>query len=501
MDDLDGLTSAGRTYDLVAIIGARIYTMGPNQDIHPDGAVLVVDGSILAVLSDSGLARRGVEELTATGRSDSLGLTLAMPPRTVRVVDGAGRMVLPGLVNNHFHESSLSRALQPTLPEHDDRDWPPSPFALGGDMDALSARFAGIGRQSDHLDEQWCRAAALYSLLWQLRGGTTTWADLGSLNQAHVLAQATFDLGIRGMVSRWGADALATNAGDVERLADLDSEMGAVEEAMRAARSIGSPRIRAWPTFLAGFTSTDEHLCGLAAIARAHGSPLGGHFACLDNERAHSVACFGESPVRRFERLGLLDERFVGVHTTHLHAQEVDAVVDSGMSVSHAPSKYGTVGENTNSTAIAPELWRRGVTVTLSTDGNALIDSTMIEAMRAAYLQHNEVNGDHRTCTPHRALAMATIEGARSLGWDDEVGSIEAGKRADLVIVDVSQSCYAEVAHPLTQFLQLGNHRDVRTVIVDGVFLIDEGDLLVVDEERLVGQYRQALGEFRNTRA
>jgi cytosine/adenosine deaminase-related metal-dependent hydrolase len=405
-------------------------------------------------------------------------------------------MLLPGFVNNHFHDTSLLRMPSSNPASEVDADLePPSLFANGGDIERLSTYLGPMGLAARELDDDWCLVSALLALSWQLRGGTTTWADLGSANKPHLLAEASLALGMRGVVSLWGADIACGAQDEPRHIVDADDELARIDDVVAAYRDHPSGRLRAWPTFFAAFAASDHYLTGLADIARAHGTPFSGHIACLDNERAHSQRFFGEAPVARGSRLGLLDARFVGVHTTHLEPQEVDVVVASGMAISHAPSKYGTVGENTNSTATVPGLWRRGVNVTVSTDGNPSVDSTMVEAMRAAYLCHNEISGDHRTCSPYHALRMSSIDAARSLAWDKAVGSIEVGKRADLVVVDIGLSCYVGIDRPLTQFLQLGNHRDVNTVIIDGTVVLDDGALLVVDDERLAHLYAQALAD------
>ena len=207
MDGVEGLTRPGFRYDLLVVLGAHTYTLDADDRILPGGSVFVANGRIVAVVDDIGRAREELDRLRDTGRSDALGVDLGGAPGTVRIIDGTERMLLPGFVNNHFHDTSLMRAPAANPRSEVDADLdPPSLFAHGGNIEVLSSQFGPIGMMARSFDDRWCLVSGLMALAWQLRGGATTWADLGSANKPDVLAEASLALGMRGIVSIWGAD-------------------------------------------------------------------------------------------------------------------------------------------------------------------------------------------------------------------------------------------------------------------------------------------------------
>ncbi|MGH8240092.1 MAG: amidohydrolase family protein, partial [Steroidobacteraceae bacterium] len=152
----------------------------------------------------------------------------------------------------------------------------------------------------------------------------------------------------------------------------------------------------------------------------------------------------------------------------------------------HTPAKYGTAGESTVSeTRQLAKFAHGGGSLSVSTDGaRAQECGSTIQAMRFGYMMNNEAHADETTFTPTAALAMATIAGARSAGRASEIGSLEVGKKADLVVIRCDDWRYTAVRKPLTQFMSNGGHADVARVFVDGRLLVTDGEVLGVDEEQ-----------------
>src|SRR5581483_11887506 len=181
---------------------------------------------------------------------------------------------------------------------------------------------------------------------------------------------------------------------------------------------------------------------------------------------------YGASSIRRFDELGLLTDRLMAVHCAFFDDDERRLLVDAGVHVNHSPAKYGTSGESTLSeTRGLLELRDAGLELSLSTDGVGLPLGGMPEAMRQAYLGHNEISADNTAVVGTAALSMATRIAARGLRWEDEIGSLAVGKQADLVLVPMDDWRYLHHPRPLEAFITLGGSMDVETVIVGGQVL------------------------------
>ncbi|MEJ3655423.1 amidohydrolase family protein [Actinomycetes bacterium KLBMP 9759] len=457
--------------------GGCLYPADAGASVIPDGAVLARDGRIVAV-----------------GPSAQV-----QAPPDAEVVDATGHLILPGFVNPHWHEMFAMRwspraALRPPH-DHDDQ---PAFMALGGDVCQVSAAFDSFHGLIGQLSDDEAAAIARYSMWTQLRCGVTTLGDVGSLNKPDALADAALHLGIRASISTWAADAVCPpDAGRYRRTRDADALLAEVERLLRRAAADRTGRLRARPTAVYGTNMTDELGAGLAGLVAEHDLPFATHVGALRNEYEVMRTYYGSTPVRRFADLGLLGPRFMAVHTAFVDEDERKLLVDAGVHVNFSPAKYGNAGESTLTETMAiPRFRRAGLDVSLSTDGTALPLGGMAEAMKATYQVFNEIAADPTEVLPTDALAMATRIPARGLDWDEQIGSLEVGKQADLVLVPADDWRYLLNPRPLEGFLALGGSHDVDTVIVGGRVLVRGGRCTDVDETELEANYVEAVGSF-----
>jgi cytosine/adenosine deaminase-related metal-dependent hydrolase len=235
----------------------------------------------------------------------------------------------------------------------------------------------------------------------------------------------------------------------------------------------------------------------LAELVRKHELPFATHVGALRNEVEVMRKYYGTTPVRRLADLGLVSDRLMAVHCAFLDEEERRLLLEAGAHISHSPAKYGPAGESTlTETGAIPELRHAGLDVSLSTDGSSLPVGGMAEAMRAAWQMYNEMAADQTELLPTDALAMATRIPAKGLRWDDEIGSLEAGKQADVVLVPVDDWRYLLHSRPLEGFLTLGGSMDIDTVIVAGRVLLAEGRTVGSCEDELLERYVDALRSF-----
>ncbi|WP_171168492.1 amidohydrolase family protein [Streptomyces sp. I05A-00742] len=463
-----------------------VYPADAGAQVLANGSVLVVGDRIAAVgtAADVDAAVAALEPAVRDG---------------LRTVDARRSMILPGLVNPHWHELFAMRIpFKGALRPPHDRDDVAAFMALGGDLRQISVVFDSFHDQLDSLTPDEAEAIARYSMWTQLRTGVTTLGDVGSFNRPDAMADAALGLGIRFMASTWASDAVcAPGETRFRRTRDADGVLAGVQALLDRCAADTSGRLRARPSAVYGTNMTDELGRGFAELVERYDVPFAAHIGALRNEAEVMSTYFGATPVRRFAELGLVTDRLMSVHTGYADEEERKLLLAAGAHLNHSPAKYGGAGETTlTDTRMIPELRRAGLDVSLSTDGTALPIGGMAEAMRAAWQMFNEMSGDPTEVLPTDALAMATRIPAKGLRWDDEIGSLEPGKQADLVTISLDDWRYLLNPRPLESFLALGGSMDIDTVVVAGEVLLEGGRSTRLDERQLKDDYLEALGSF-----
>lgn len=232
---------------------------------------------------------------------------------------------------------------------------------------------------------------------------------------------------------------------------------------------------------------------GTCTVARENGIPITIHLS--ESKGDHDYFCsLDHSPSSYVDAVGLL-----GPSTVLAHAVHVDTAVDipkfaaTGTHVSHCPSSNSKLASGISP---VPELLAAGVNVTLGADGAACNNSLDIfqEMKWAAMLQNHTRHEDAASITAETALEMATINGAKALGLDHLIGSLEIGKRADFVAVDVRKVALHPCINPVSNIVYAATGRDVHVVVVDGQVTVEDGKIRTMDEEAIMKMADEALG-------
>ncbi len=435
--------------------GATVVTMDRARSEYASGHVVVENGRIAAVGSGPAPALDGAQ-----------------------VVDARGCVVTPGLVNTHHHLYqwvTRGLAVDATLFE-----WLTTLYPVWG-----------------CLDEEIVGAAATAGLGWLARTGCTTTMDHhyvfpaegGDLLAAEV--EGARAVGLRFMPTRGSMD-LGRSAGGLPPdhvVEGIDQILAATTEAVdRFHDPSADSMLRVGVAPCSPFSVTAELLTEAARLARDKGVRLHTHLAETTDEDAFCRERFGCGPVDYMASLGWLGGDVWFGHGIHLDDSAIASMAATGTGVSHCPSSNARLGAGI---ARLRDLRDAGVPVGLGVDGAASNEaSSLIEEARHALL-FARARGGPQALTVRDALEVATIGGARVLGWDDQIGSLEAGKQADVAVWRVDTLPHVDIVDPVAA-LVLGDRPPLELLLVAGEPVVERDRLVRVDEDEVAAQSRSA---------
>ncbi len=383
-------------------------------------------------------------------------------------IDGSGCVLIPGLITAHTH-------LYGILLRGADLDIePPTDFAQ-----VLQRVWWPV---DEALSVEDAHASALSASAEMLKTGSTLFADTfsgpncieGSLP---AIANATKEVGIRGILA-----FEMTERNDPE-----EAKKGLEQNVQFIKGAKDEPLVSGMMSVHASFTVGDEIVKEAASTARKLDAPITVHTSEGKVDLYHNLERWGERTVERLDRLELLDSNAVLAHCVHVSENELELIMKRDAKVAHNPmsNMLNAVG-----TAPVPEMLDMGITVGIGNDG-WIYDP--FENMRCAMTIHRLSSGNPSEIGPSEVLRMATIGGARCYGLEDELGSIEVGKKADLVLLDGNNvptplNCKSVIGHLVNTYT--GN--DVSHVVVDGEVVVKNSMLTKVDEKSVIQKSRQS---------
>ena len=446
--------SIGPAQDQVDLIvyNATVVTMDGAGRVLPRGAVAIRGRDIVAVEAADAIASRFIAKNT---------------------LDAGGQLVLPGLVNTHTHAPMvLYRGLADDL-------------AL---MEWLQKYI--FPAEAKTVSPEFVRAGTRLAALEMIQSGTTTFTDMYYFEDE--IARATRAAGLRGVLGQTViqfpvADAKTPEEGLTRAEAFL-KEFASDELIVPAI----APH--------AMYTLEGKTLKAVRALSDKYNAPVLIHLAETTDESTTSMTRHKMSPARYLDSLDFWSPRTLAAHGVWLSAADIGILAKRKVSVSHNPESNMKLASGV---AKVPALRSAGVAVGLGTDGAASNnDLDMFEAMRQAAFLHKLTSNDPRTLPAKAVLEMATIEGARALGMQDRIGSLEAGKRADLIVVSMAGARQTPMYDPLSHLVYVARGDDVQTMIVNGKVLMQERKVLTLDEAEVIkeanlfaAKVREAVGK------
>jgi 5-methylthioadenosine/S-adenosylhomocysteine deaminase len=448
---------------VTVVRGGHVLTMGPAGDFK-DGAVAFAGREILAVGPFAELAARY--------------------PAAEVVGDDRG-VVLPGLVNAHTH---LSEALIPGMGEH---------LTL---LEWLDAIIDPAGR---HLTREMARVGAMLKGAELLLSGVTCVNDmfvhthLGSLASLGAV-DGLEAIGLRGLVAFGAQDTHLQRTDHPDPIRACLAEHHALADRCAASALVG---FRLGVATVLG--QSDELLAASVKAAKEHGWAVHTHLAEVREELISARLRWGRTTIDRAADVGLFEVPVLAAHCIWVSSADIQLFAESGVTVVHNP-----VANMILASGVCPlsSLRQAGIPVGLGTDGAASNDSqNMLEAIKVAALLQKVTRLDARAFTGRDVLTMATTEGGQALGLEADIGSLELGKRADLIRLGGGRAGLANVHDPYQQVVYCASPADVTDVWVDGVRRVDGGQLVSHDLAALVEASRPlavelvtraGLGEF-----
>jgi 5-methylthioadenosine/S-adenosylhomocysteine deaminase len=321
---------------------------------------------------------------------------------------------------------------------------------------------------------EFVRAGTRLAALEMIESGTTTFADMYYFEEE--IARTTKAAGLRGVLgqtiiqfpvadARTPTEALARTEAFLKEFADDDLIVPAL--APHAMYTLDRATLRA-----------------VRALADRHKAPVLIHLAETTDESKNSMTRHKFSPTRYLESIGFWGPRTVAAHGVWLTTPDMQILARHKVSVSHNPESNMKLASGV---AKVPEMQRAGVVVGLGTDGAASNnDLDMFEAMRQAAFLHKLTANDPRVLPAKTALAMATIDGARALGLQHQIGSLEQGKRADLIVVSAASARQSPMYDPFSHLVYVTRGDDVTTTIVNGKILMRDRRVLTLNEADVI---------------
>ena len=427
--------------DLI-ISSATVVTMDAKRGVYEDGSVAVKGDSIVAVGLRSEIESRY---------------------RALQTIDGKGRLLLPGFVNGHTHvPMTLFRGL------HDDvtlNDW------------LYKYIFPA---EAKNVNEEFVRWGTRLAAAEQIRAGVTTFADMYYFEDA--VAEETKAAGMRGVLGETFIDFPAPdNKSEAEMLAYTERFLKKWQ---------GDPLIHAAPAPHSIYTCSKKTLQDAAALARKYHAPILIHVAEMKKERDDSEKQNGMSPVQYLEKVGVLGPDVVAAHCIFVDETDRKLLAERQVGCVHNPSSNMMLASGVSP---VPEMRTAGIAVGLGTDGPAGSnnDLDLMEEMDLAAKLAKITKVDPLALNAKAVVEMATIDGARALHMEKEIGSIEAGKKADLVLIGLDKpnavpmyDIYAQIAYAL-------KGSDVETVVIGGRVVMRDRKLLTVKEEEVLEKARE----------
>lgn len=385
-----------------------------------------------------------------------------------KIIDASGKILLPGFVNTHTHLSmTLFRGLADDLSLDswlNDHIWP---------MEA-------------NLNGEYCYIGALLGAVELIKSGTTTFSDMYFYMED--VARAIDEAGIRAVLSYGMIDF-----GDAER---RENEIKENLSLFEACDGMADGRIKVFFGPHSPYTASEELLIKVRELANEYNMGIHIHVSETQKEINDITSEKGLRPFEYLDKIGFLGPDVVAAHSVWLSDDEIEIIKKNNVKISHNPCSNMKLASG-----IAPvsKLIENDICVSIGTDGASSNNNLdLIEELKTASLLQKVSTLDPKVLNSDESVAMGTIKGAEALGLDDEIGSIEVGKKADIILIDTNCANMIPDSSTLSSnIIYSANGSNVDTTICNGKILMENKKLTVLDEDEIYAKARQAIKELK----
>jgi 5-methylthioadenosine/S-adenosylhomocysteine deaminase len=417
--------------DLI-IRGGTVVTMDGSRRVIENGGIAIKDGRIVAVDTAA------VMDLNYSSR---------------QVIEAQGKVVIPGLINGHTHvPMTLFRGIADDL-----------------DLQEWLTKYI-FPAEAKNVTEDFVRVGTRLGLAEMIRSGTTTYCDMYYFEDA--IADETFKAGMRGVLGETVIDfPVADNKTNAEAMAYVERFLNHWK-----GNALIVPAIAPH----APYTVSQDHLKAVRALSDRTGAPIVIHISETKREVDDSIKDKGARPIDYLNGFGFLNDRVIAAHVVWPSEEELGLLKKLGVGIVHNPQSNMKLASGV---APVPAMLKADMPVGLGTDGAASNnDLSLWEEMDTAAKLHKLISKDPKVLSAQEAFEMATIRGARAMHLEKEIGSIEKGKRADIVIVDLDDLNQTPYYNIYSNLVYSAKAAHVRTVMIEGRVVMRDRRLLTLNE-------------------
>jgi 5-methylthioadenosine/S-adenosylhomocysteine deaminase len=437
-----------RSKTVKLIKNARIITMDPQRRTFDQGAIAIKGSRIVAV-----------------GES----ATLEKEYRDAEIIDAKGMLVIPGLINAHTH---LYQILYK---------------GLGDDASLSNWLKKCVYPMSLVLRGKDCYDATMLTAVEMIKGGSTTYVDCHYMNRdlecQDYIAEATKVSGLRGVMGRGTIDSAPAPE---ELRESIPQAVAECERVIKTYHGTLDGRLSVRVEALNEKLASTEMLRAMRGVANDFGVGINMHIAEASERVKETQERFGMTSIEYAHSLGILGPDALLAHCCWLSEHDKQLLADTHTSVAHNPVSNQYLSDGV---APIPELTKMGVNVTAGPDGACSNNNqNMFDVMKSAALLHKVHYLDPEIMTAAMVFEMVTINAAKAIGMEKDLGSLEVGKYADLAIIDLEQPCMIPCFNPLSNLVYSATPDVVNSTMIHGEMLMRDRELLHIDEKETLAK-------------
>lgn len=429
-----------------------LITMNETRDVYKNGSILIEDNKILSVgIIDDRLIKEDVE-----------------------IYDGDGRILMPGLVNTHVHLSQqLGRG-------------------IADDVNLLTWLRERVWPYESSFDYEDSLISSTACCVEMIKAGVTTFLESGG-QHVEAMVEAVSNTGIRGCLAK----SVMDNGVGLPEVwnKSTNEELNYQVELFEKYNNTSNERIKIWFALRTIFNNSDELIVRTKELADKYNTGIHMHIAEIADEIEFSKTRQGLSTVEHLHKLGVLGSNLLAVHTVWLTNREIDLFKLYDVKVSHNPAAAMKV---VLGFASIPEMLHKKIPVSIGTDGAP--SNNRMDMMREMYLTsliHKGRTLDPTVVPAEQVLEMATLNGAKCALLDHEIGSLEVGKKADMILLNPNTIHSLPMHNPIGNIVYSMSSENVDSTICDGKWLMKERKVLIIDENKLLEKVKSQSEKIR----